>query len=280
LDGQFNDNGDPITSVDGGTIIFKNSQRAFVTEAIDTLSTFMRTSKSSVVNSKTKKSNPIIRLMFDSPMGYHRQIAIGLNKKASNGFDMGYDAFIADINEEDMYWTVDGGKFVIQGVNNFDKTQEFPFELKVKKSGAVKIKLDSFENIDPNLSLFIKDNSTGQTHQINDKVFKMYLEAGIYKDRFKLVFQSNKNRLLSTEKVDIIEYFTVFYDSKVKELNIVLEQDIQVSNVDIYNFAGRKITSLKTTSRENAIPIKMDNGVYIVKLNTENGISTKKILIK
>ena len=280
LDGQFDDNGNPILTVDGGTIVFKNSQRAFVTEAVDTLSTFMRTSKNSVSSSKTKKTKPIIRLMYDSPMGYHRQIAIGLDKKASNGFDIGYDAFIADISEEDMYWTFNGGKFVIQGVNNFDKNEEFPLELIVKEAGGIKIGLDSFENLDPSLGLFIQDNVTGQTHQINEKPFKTYLEAGVYKERFKLVFQSSNRRLLSNESSNLVDDFSVYYDSKASELNILLDQDIVTTKVDIYNFIGQEITSLEINSRENAIPIKIDKGVYIVKLHTENGISTKKILIK
>jgi hypothetical protein len=74
--------------------------------------------------------------------------------------------------------------------------------------------------------------------------------------------------------------FSVYYNSKTSELNILPDQDIVASNVDIYNFVGQKITSLEITSRENSIPIKIDKGVYIVKLRAENGISTKKILIK
>ncbi|HEX9826653.1 MAG TPA: LamG-like jellyroll fold domain-containing protein, partial [Flavobacteriaceae bacterium] len=221
LDGQYNDNGDPITVVDGGTIVFKNSQRAFVTEAVDTLSTFMRTSKAMTSSSKTKKSNPIIRLKFDSPKGYHRQIAIGLNKKASNGFDIGYDAFIADINEEDMYWTFAGNKFVIQGVKTFDKNQRFPLELIVKEAGGIKIGLDGFENIDPNLGLYIKDNVTGQTYQINEKPFKTYLDAGVYSDRFSLVFQPSQRRLLSVEDSNLANSFSVYYNSKASELNVL-----------------------------------------------------------
>jgi hypothetical protein len=85
---------------------------------------------------------------------------------------------------------------------------------------------------------------------------------------------------LSTEDAKIIDDFSTYYDSNVSELNILLHQDIVASNIDVYNLVGHKITSYEITSRENTIPIKIDKGVYIIKLHTENGISTKKILIK
>ena len=279
LDGQHNDNGDPILTVDGGTIVFKNSQRAFVTEAVDSVSTFMRVSKNSTSGTKTKKSKPFIRLMYDSPMGYHRQIGIGLNNKATNGFDIGYDAFITDINKEDMYWSFAGGKFIIQGVNNFDNTQEFPLELIVKQAGEIKIKLDSFENIDSKLNLYIKDNTTGLTYQINDKAFKTYLEPGTYGNRFSLVFQAFQARKLSINEVTLEDSFTVYYDSNASELNIKLDIETKASSVEVYDFSGKRIKSEKIFSNENIIPIRINKGIYIVKLQSEKGNSIKKILI-
>uniref|UniRef100_UPI00356A929F LamG-like jellyroll fold domain-containing protein n=1 Tax=Mariniflexile sp. TaxID=1979402 RepID=UPI00356A929F len=130
LETQPNDNLDTISSVLGGNIIFKNRQRVFVTELEEfedvPVSVFMKSSsskKSSVTETQTsKKKKSIIRLMYDSPKGYHRQIVLGANEKASNGFDLGYDAFMVDVNEEDMYWYFNKSKFVIQGVANFDAT--------------------------------------------------------------------------------------------------------------------------------------------------------------
>jgi hypothetical protein len=218
--------------------------------------------------------------MYDSPMGYHRQIAIGLNQKATNGFDLGYDAFIADVNEEDMYWTFAGHKFVIQGVNTFDKHQRFPLELIVKEPGTVKIRLDGSEHVDSNLELYIKDNVTGQTYQINDKPFETYLEPGVYSDRFSLVFKQSKRKIPLPHKINQPQDFSVYYDSKASELNILLEKDMDVSKVELYNFVGHKTTELKITSQENIIPIQLDKGIYIVRLYTAKGILNKKILIK
>ncbi|MFC4723220.1 LamG-like jellyroll fold domain-containing protein [Geojedonia litorea] len=278
LDGFNNDNGVPITTVDGGTIVFKNSQRAFVTEAISTESSFLRTSSKS--SSKSKKANPIIRLTYDSPLGYHRQIAIGTHEKATDGFDLGFDAFIADINEEDMYWTFSKRKFVIQGVNSFNAEQEFPLELIVKKTGTAKIRLDSMENLSSKTSLYIKDKVTGEITQINEKPFKVELEPGTYKNRFSLVFQSSQSRLLESNEMAIDQDFSVAYTSEASLLQIQLPKDRKANSVEIYDFMGKELKSLKPSEVNQIKPIRIEKGIYILKITTDQGVMSKKVILK
>jgi hypothetical protein len=277
LDGFNNDNGVPITSVAGGDIVFKNSQRAFATEIVDTVSVFMRSDNNKFSNRNVdNKNNPLIKLIYDSPLGYHRQIAIGKHKKASNGFDLGYDAFIADINEEDIYWIVGKNEFVIQGVSNFDASQEFPLGLIVKKSGIIRIKIDALENIDSNLFLYIKDNNTGITHEISTQPFEIYLETGDYNDRFSLVFKPASE---SMDKENLKDEFQVYFDSERAELNIININDIEVFEMNLYDFNGKKLQSLKFNSKQIAIPFNTNSNIHILKFNTAEGVKTKKIIV-
>ena len=281
LDGFNNDSGVPISVVDGGDIVFKNSQRVFATEG-SANSVFMRSSENNESNTNANEEEinsdkPIIRLMFDSPKGYHRQIVIGIAEVASNSFDFGYDAFMNDVNQEDMYWTFDGGKFVIQGVNNFNETQEFSLGLIVSEPGLVRISIDALENIDPSLNIFIKDNSTGETFQINSNTFEINLEAGTYDDRFKVVFQSNS---LTTDKVYLKDGLMVYYDAETSKIKIKKIADIEVLDITIYNIIGQRIKSLDFNSRDIAIPIHVNTGVYILQFNTTSGIISKRIIIK
>ncbi|NOY46907.1 MAG: choice-of-anchor D domain-containing protein, partial [Chlorobi bacterium] len=280
LDGFNNNNGVAINTVIGGNIVFKNSQRVFATEGSAT-SIFMRASGNKAKNSTESNNNtkPTIRLMFDSPLGYHRQIVVGIDEKASNGFDFGYDAFIADINEEDMYWTIDAGNFVIQGANNFSATQEFAIGLKVKQAGLINIRIDTLENINSNLDLYIKDTTTGQTHQINSESFQVYLDSGTYNDRFKLVFQSNSN-VLSEDDVELKDRFTIYYDSRASEIKIIKPADLEILGVTLFNVIGQKIDALHYSSGKIPIPASITAGVYIVKLNTTNGKISKRVIIE
>ncbi len=81
------------------------------------------TNTSARMNNETAENGnerPLIRLNFDSPKGIHRQIVAGVDKNASNSFDLGYDALLPDLGVEDMFWNINDTQFVIQGVDNFD----------------------------------------------------------------------------------------------------------------------------------------------------------------
>ena len=281
LDGFENNNSLPIASVDGGDIIFKNSQRVFQEESGGS-TVFMRSTntKSTYKTSREEGNNnkQIIRLIYDSPKGYHRQIVAGSDEKASNGFDLGYDAFMADVNEEDMYWMFDDNKFVIQGVQNFDEAQEFSIGLKVNQNGLIRIKLDELENIDSNFPIYIKDSETEETHQINSEPFEIILDSGTYNDRFKLVFQ--KSNVLSTDEASLEDEFYVYYDSKISKIYIENLRSIEVLEVTLFNLIGQKIESVHFNSRQITIPVNVNRGVYILQFNTVNGIMGKRIIIE
>ncbi|NNK83218.1 MAG: T9SS type A sorting domain-containing protein, partial [Flavobacteriaceae bacterium] len=274
LDGFNNDQGVPISNVDGGNIVFKNSQRVFARESTEN-SVFMRSVEDNSSNTyfdDTKR----IRLMYDSPKGYHRQILLGKNQNTTNGFDLGYDAFIADINEEDMYWIFDGGKFVIQSVNNFDIIQEFPIGIIINESGLARIKVDTLENIDSSLTIHIRDNYTNQTHHINEDPFEIYLEAGTYEDRFELVFQ--EQTMSVSDKTKLEKEITVYYDSNFAEVRINNKNNIQIFGISLYNTLGQRILELDHLSNNISLS-NVNLGVYILYLNTEKGPLSKKILI-
>ena len=282
LDGFDNDNDPPtaIVTVDGGDIVFKNSQRVFAPEDGST-STFLKPSSKKNKNASVTSINktPRIKLLYSSPLGYHRQIVLGKNPKASTNFDMGYDAFIADVNKEDMYWIISKGKFVIQGISDFDNNEGFPLGIKVNESGTISIKIDDVENMDKNKPIYIKDNLTGETHQINDKPFETYLEAGTYENRFKLVFQSD-TEFSSNDKIEFTNEALVFYDSESSSLDIVLKDATYAYEGAVINFSGQRTRKINAFEKKASIPMQSNIGIYIVQLKTDRGIINKKIIIK
>mgnify|MGYP001826563250 CR=1 FL=1 len=282
LDGFDNDNGTPLLTVDGGDIVFKNSQRVFATEdGATSLFLKSRSKKENKSITSTKDDTPRIKLMYNSPLGYHRQIVIGADINASIDFDMGYDAFMADVVEEDMYWTFNDNKFVIQGVDKFDENQEFSLGLIVKEAGIASIKVDELENIDNSMLLFIKDKITGETYNINNDSFDVFLEPGSYNDRFNLVFQQGNGELNLDDIDHINNYVTVYYDITSSELKILNKNNIYLSSIDLYNILGQNIKSVKlNSSKDESIKINTSSGAYIVKINTEHGELNKKIIIE
>ncbi|MCF7568901.1 T9SS type A sorting domain-containing protein [Sabulilitoribacter arenilitoris] len=278
LDGFDDDNGAAVDIVDGGNIVFKNSQRVFAAEDGST-SLFLKSSgkKKRITNDKHKDDTPRIRLIFDSPTGYHRQIVIGKDVNASNKFDLGYDAFMLDVAEEDMYWTFNEAKFVIQGVGNFDDTQEFPMGIIIKNSGIARIKLDGVENLNENKTLYIKDNTTNETFLINNNPFEIFLDAGVYNDRFALVFQSQSS---SVDNIEINDDVSIYFDESVSELKVKGLIDEELLSISLYNIIGQKIKFIDYTSNKTSKQISVVTGAYIVQLNTVKRKINKKIIIE
>ncbi|MDO9595264.1 MAG: LamG-like jellyroll fold domain-containing protein [Lutibacter sp.] len=282
------------TTVEGGEIIFKNSQRVFVKEGdageFDG-SLFFKGSKKTNAKQirETREEQPKIRLQFTSPKGYVRQLLVGLADNATNHFDIGYDAPLADVNKDDMFWTFDNAKFVIQAVRNFNTDQELPLGVKIAKAGLVTIKIDKLENMDDDISLHIKDNLTGETHNISKKEFKIDLGAGSHLDRFVLIFKMQK---LVAEDVPaevsiineqiIIEGIHVFMNNSIGELQIKNNSPEEILSVELFNSLGQRINNWNKNLNRRIIslPINAATGVYIVQINTKTGKTVKKISVE
>ncbi len=280
--GFNDDNGLPIATVDGGNIIFKNNQRVFVPETTSS-SVFFRTSSLNLTDHESYNSYQKIRLIFDSPGGYHRQILIGNDPNASQGFDMGYDAFMATINQEDMYWLINQGRFVIQGVNEFNDGQEFPLGLIIKESGLARIKIGDLENIDSNTEIYIKDNASGEQFEIRNEPFEIDLEAGTYNDRFSLVFASRiieEEDIITEESLIGEEDVIVYFNSPSSELTIRVGTNVSILDVTLNNALGQRIEELDFSSDINTIQLYVNTGVYILQIKTSVGSVIKKIIVK
>lgn len=281
LDGFENDNGDVITTVTGGDIIFKNSQRTFQEESIGN-SVFMRSSNASTENNQTidNITVPIIRLIYESPTGFNRQIAIGLNENTDNHFNFGYDAPMIDINSEDMYWLLNNTEFVIQSVQNFNPDQEFSLGLIVSEVGSLQIKIDDLEYIDENVDLFIRDNETNTFHNLRASNFEIQLPVGVYNSRFSLVFH---NQVLSEDdELLLTKDIFIYMDNPKSEVHIKNNGIATINNITLHNILGQQIKAWNIVQKSSSIqlPVDLKTGVYIVTLDTDLGTLSKKIIIE
>ena len=175
-----------FTSVEGGTLTFKNNQRAFAPESPGASMFLMPEvrEKSSVKEDNRSK----IRLNFTSPEGYHRQILVGVDKDATNGFDLGFDALSMDKNKEDMFWLIREHPFVIQGVSNIDKDQVLPLSIKIEEEGEFSIEIAELVNIPEETEIYLRDHLDSTYHNLREKEFKMATEPGTFHERFEIVF--------------------------------------------------------------------------------------------
>ena len=278
----------------GGDILFKNSQRIYKTEAVtgsNTGSVFLRTNSES---SKEKGSNeksteevdtrPRIRLMFDSPEGYHRQLLVGVDENATNDFDLGYDALIIESNKADMYWNFVNNKFIIQAVNNFENDQVLPLGVKTSKEGIATIRIETLENIDETKQIYIHDKEANTYHDLRESNFEIQLPAGEYANRFEITFSipfsQGESLGVSENELNNIE---VYYSNESE--SIVLENPnlTEIEKIEFLNILGQTIKSITRIEKQEISEYKVKNlssGTYVLKMHTVSGSVSKKVLVK
>ena len=265
----------PIT---GGTIKFRNSQRAFKTES-PANSVFFKSANSTA--SEDIDNRQKIRLSYETASGLRRQLLVGADTNTSNQFDIGYDAPMIDVNKDDMYWTISNGKFVIQGVPDFSTMQILPLGIKVTTPGIGKIKIDALENLPASTEIYLFDSTTGIYHNIKNQEFSTDLPIGEYNDRFSLRFTTET---LSSEEVALNNGIMVFTDSN-HILNIKNNiTDVRVTAAHLYNILGQSVAKWNITEEDQRnikIPVEhIRSGTYIIKLKTSDGSLSKQVIIR
>ena len=265
-----------ILAEEDGDVVFKNSQRVFKTENSGESVHYKNT------NLKNNPDKSIVRIGYDDPEGFHRQIVLGFlpNSPADLGYNIAYDALMHSSREDDLYFTIDNdftNKYVIQGVGAFDESYEFPLGLNITEDGKHIIMLDAVENFSN--AVYIKDNILNTTYNLSESNFEPNLPAGEYLDRFKLVFKAQNTLDVDEFGVNAIK---VYYNDNnsiiINNLN-----SLKINKVAIFNILGQKIYQVKNDSleqREITIPFRKKDGIYLVNIESDQGKETYKILKK
>jgi len=286
-----------VGDADGGNIQFNNWQRVFIKESqLDTngnpISVFMKSS-----NTKAKTENtggadlrPKFRIGFDAPKISHRQILLGIDERATNAVDWGFDAEIYEVFADDMYWMLDGKKYVIQGTNAMGLNSEVPLGIQLSKTGMVTVKIDALENVDDDTSVYLKDKLTGKSFNMKDKPVQLNLTAGKYVDRFAITFKTQKlvaedvkaEVLVPTVAQPIIEGIHVFMNNTINELQIKNNSDDEILSIELYNYLGQTVKTWNSNFkiRTISLPISTATGVYLVQINTKTGSEVQKVVVE
>ncbi len=93
---------DPAVSgnitVDGGDVVFNNGQRAFARETKADSQFLSQEKPKTKGQEKQTDTRSKIRLVYESPKGFNRQILVTADENTTNDFDLGYDAMLNDNN--------------------------------------------------------------------------------------------------------------------------------------------------------------------------------------
>lgn len=297
------------------TVEFNNSQRSFTREYVSNFAVFARDGVDSGMfenpeNATENRENTIqypentttsdeytndmyaefgirkdnrkkIRLGYTNPDGFHRQLLLTFDQRATDGIDLGYEGESIDGFLNDMYWSLQSEKFVIQAVQNLVEQREVPLGLIAENAGGGTISLDELENIDASVGIYIKDNYTGATHDLRAADFQVSIPAGETNDKYALVFQPENP--LSTNNEILENGIIVRTDTETEEIVIINNTNFKLEGIDMHTIIGQRILSMKEGISENIIRIPIDDkasGIYIISIYSEKGKISKKLVIQ
>ena len=270
-----------VTAETSGTIKFNNAQRAFQIEDGNN-SVFTKSSNSKTKNKKVNSNSDTrmkLRIGFNSINTIHRQLLITVDENTTSGYDWGYDSRYIDTQVDDMYWLIDNEKFTIQSVNKIDQQTIIPLGIHTKKDGLNSIIIDKLENTPTDIKIYLHDKDLNIYHDLNQGEYETYLTAGQYLNRFEITFSINTT--LDTVENDN-EQIEVYYSNEKNSIIINNPASKHIEYVEMINILGQSLFKLQTDTYNNNLKYSASQikaGNYILKMETEFGLVSKKVLI-
>ena len=278
--------GDDAASTGVDNIKFNNSQREYIQEGTNSHFFKSENKESSAKTTTYQNTLPIIKLgmdyVNDDNLGLHRQLGISFKNNNSFEFDKGYDTGIFDIGTTDVYWKFPGddSKYVIAGVQSISDDLEVPLELLMSKNGEVTFGIDEWNAINKNV--YIIDKLTNTSYNITDGKVTVAIEKGIYSDRFVLAFR--ERGVLGLEGNVWSNGLHIYSDNNNHSIVISKNLELNLHKVELFDILGKKVSfwniNEQKTSYQLEIEEQITTGIYIVKINTDNGIINKKVVVE
>ena len=142
--------------------------------------------------------------------------------------------------------------------------------------------MDEGQNFEDTFEAFIYDNQTNIYHNIRFTEFSIALPQGTINDRFSLRFK-NANAL-NTDNFSLNDGILIVYTNANSMLTIKNNLvDVTVEKVLLFNLLGQEVSNWKVADQDQQnIQLQIKNlstGTYIVKIKTDKGETSKKIII-
>jgi Fe-S cluster assembly iron-binding protein IscA len=266
-------------------IIFDNTMRVGVIDITkEDNSQFFKTRNPNgkTANTKVIEKNRVW-LNLTNAKGAFKQTLVGYLTDATNDYDDRFDGESFDGNEFiDFYSLNQEINLTIQGrALPFDENDEVPLGYKTTINGAFTINIAQVDGLLTNQAVFIEDKLTNTVFDLKTGNYPFNTAAGTFNERFVLKYT---NKILSVDQTDKVDGILAFYSNNYKTLIIKNNlADATVNSVALFNLLGQKIENWDVSDSEQTnlqIPIKnISSGIYIVKVKTTKGESSKKIIV-
>lgn len=211
-------------------------------------------------------------LKMKSPTNITSQIAIVYFAGGNNGYTKDDSQSLG--GSDAIYSTVENEKISINGKDAFSNTDVVPLGSNHFSTGNYTIALDEEKNgiFANGQNIYLKDKHTGILTNLSEGEYQFTANEGENSGRFEIVYVPEIYLATNNTTENLIIY-------KDGSDFIIKAKSKKITEVEVYDSSGRMINKIKPNSTIVVINSeKLNNGIYILKVNQGGEITTKKVI--
>lgn len=208
----------------------------------------------------------------------YNQIMIGYVEGATNGLDAQFDAVKFGFEGTSIYSLLEDEKLIIQSkALPFEASDIVPLGFEATTAGTYSISLNRWDSSFENVSIYIKDKLIDVEHLLNESPYTFSSEAGMFNDRFEIVYVTEDNMGIDDLNINSLIVYT-----HEKSIHIV-SPNKKISTISLFDLDG-KLLKIYEAINENKFTTKSitnTSKVYLLKIELEDGSQHhRKIFLK
>lgn len=261
-----------------GTVTIKNSHRRYVQEGAT--SQFRGPIGATIGNIDESNYLPQIRINTYFGESHGRQMVLLFSEETTDGYDRGFDGQSPMDATSEVFFPVDKKgelkPFVINTIP-FEVQKAVPVTFNLNAQHTVK--MEGVDQKKLRTPVYLFDRVSNALQEIsNGQIATVFLNAGLYENRFFIVFQDPG--VQPTISRTLIEEFkaavSLFQNNPVKQLEVSNPEGQDIKEISIYDMSGKLVLHQKNLGKSTQMAFSTANfsdGVYLVKMNTQDQIT-------
>lgn len=229
-------------------------------------------------NNQNTPLNYYFHLNLTNSLGAFKQIAVGYQDDATNGYDFGTDALASTAGVIQFYSLIPPSTlgFAIQGkAYPWTNTDQIQLGINTTQAGSYDIAIDHNDTFFDDKDIFIEDTSNGTFHNLKTGTFTFTTTTGTFNNRFKLHYQDLS---LSSNTYNVNDTSVLVYNEE--DILKVSSNSLKIESITCYDITGRLLYSNKNinkfTFEKN---ILKNNQAIFITITLENKQTVRRKLI-
>lgn len=210
--------------------------------------------------------------------GLHDEALVIFHPECTDGYDAYYDLSKFDnVDEAPTLFTygADTSPYAVNYLGSKYDDHIVPVGFYTGQNGTYSIEAESINNFDPETKIYLEDILTGQFVNLsNTPYYQFNYNISNEKHRFNLHFSNSGMAVNSLLKQQI----NIWSANK----SVIIEMNSPgIYNISVYNMIGQQLMGQQLNGNEiNVVDLNVNSGFYVVHLNNEKQIYTKKVYLK